>query len=309
MTRTYRFVQVDVFTRTPFRGNPLAVVLDADGLTDDDMLDIAREMNLSETTFVLPATHPDCAARVRIFTPGGELPFAGHPTLGTAWVLATRGLLPGGRTDIALQENIGPVPVQFEGTDPISPEFVWMDHPDAQFLDTLDDPAPVLRALGLDADDVLPDVPARVVMTGVPFLFLALRDREAVDRATPNATDLATATSGVNARGVFLTAPDGTEVGVTRVYSRMFAGHTLAIPEDPATGGASGPLGAYLTRYGLAPRGNAAIVSEQGTKMGRQSFLHIQVRDDGRTATGIRVGGAVVPVLEGVLTVPAGKRA
>src|SRR5687768_12694510 len=103
--REYRFVQVDVFTDTPYRGNPLAVVLDAVGIGDEEMQSIAREMNLSETTFVLPPTRPECAARVRIFTPGVELPFAGHPTIGTAVVLAREGLLPAGATTIALEEG------------------------------------------------------------------------------------------------------------------------------------------------------------------------------------------------------------
>src|SRR6185369_14325216 len=114
MAREYAFVQVDVFTDRLFGGNPLAVFLDARGLEDGEMQAIARENNLSETTFVLPATRPDCAARVRIFSPSRELPFAGHPTLGTAWVLATRGRLAAGAARLALEEGIGPVPVEFE---------------------------------------------------------------------------------------------------------------------------------------------------------------------------------------------------
>src|ERR1051325_3614716 len=114
MPREFAFVQVDVFTDRVFGGNPLAVVLDGRGLTDTEMQSVAREMNLSETTFLFPPTRPDCAARVRIFTPGREGPFAGHPTLGTGWVLASRGLLPGGAPRCNLEEGIGPVPVEIE---------------------------------------------------------------------------------------------------------------------------------------------------------------------------------------------------
>src|SRR3712207_3245481 len=125
--RVSRFVQVDVFTERALAGNALAVVLSAAGISDDEMQAVAREMNLAETTFVLTATRPECAAKVRIFTPGNELPFAGHPTIGTAYVLAREGLLPAGATEISLEEGIGPVPVTFEG-DPAAPRFAWMKH-------------------------------------------------------------------------------------------------------------------------------------------------------------------------------------
>ena len=127
MTREYRFVHVDVFTERIFGGNPLAVVLDGRGLSDDEMQAIAREMNLAETTFVFAPTRPDCAAKVRIFTPARELPFAGHPTVGTAWVLATTGALRAGTKELMLEEGIGPVAVEFEG-EPSRPTFVWMRH-------------------------------------------------------------------------------------------------------------------------------------------------------------------------------------
>src|SRR3989442_674473 len=148
------FVQVDVFTDRVFGGNPLAVFLDGRGLSDDEMQAIAREMNLSETTFVLPATRPDCAARVRIFTPAAELPFAGHPTVGTAWVLATRGRL-GGRARAALEEGIGPVAVELEG-EPARPTFVWMSHRDAEFGPPVSDRAGVAAALRLEPGTLPP---------------------------------------------------------------------------------------------------------------------------------------------------------
>ena len=151
-----RFVQVDVFTERVFGGNPLAVVFGAEGLETIEMQAIAREMNCSETTFLLPPTRPDCGARVRIFTPAREIPFAGHPTIGTAWVLATEGLLPPGTTRFNLEEGIGPVEVTLEG-DPASPRFLWMRHGEARFGPELGDRAGFARALGLDPAAFLAD--------------------------------------------------------------------------------------------------------------------------------------------------------
>lgn len=303
--RTYRFVQVDVFTDHIFGGNPLAVFPHAEGLTDVEMQAIATEMNLAETTFVLPPTHPDCVARVRIFTPGRELPFAGHPTIGTTYVLASGGMLPDGTSRIQLEEGIGPVPVRLEG-DLQSPSALWMRHRDAIFGPPVEDASCLAAALGLVASDLLSTAPPVVGSTGVPFLYIPLRDPGTVDRALLNVPLLLECAIEPAADGVFIFAPAG-EPGVNRVYSRMFAPHTLNIPEDPATGGASGPLGAYLVRFGLVRgEGELSIVSEQGTKMGRQSFIHIRLQARGGEPHDIEIGGSVVPVLEGTLRLPPG---
>jgi trans-2,3-dihydro-3-hydroxyanthranilate isomerase len=299
VAREYAFVQVDVFTDRVFGGNPLAVFLDGRGLTDGEMQAIAREMNLSETTFVLPATRPDCAARVRIFTPAREVPFAGHPTLGTAWVLATEGRL-GGTAAAALEEGIGPVAVTLEG-DLRRPGFIWMRHRDATFGPELAARAEVAAALGLAESDLHPRAPVRTGTTGSLFLYVPLRDRAVVDRAELDVTAMRRAFGEGSLPGVFVFAaeqPDG-------LYSRMFAPHTSGIPEDPATGSASGPLGAYVVVHGLvAPSDTVRLVSEQGTRMGRPSFVHIRLRAPGGVVTDIAVGGSVVPVLEGRLRVP-----
>ena len=158
MTREHRFAQVDVFTDRVFGGNPLAVVFDADDLGDAEMQSIAREMNLSETAFLLPPTRPECAARVRIFTPAREVPFAGHPTIGTSWVLATEGLLPQGATRFFLEEAIGPVEVELEG-DPARPSFLWMRHGEAKFGPELGNRAAFAAALGLAEADLWPGAP------------------------------------------------------------------------------------------------------------------------------------------------------
>jgi trans-2,3-dihydro-3-hydroxyanthranilate isomerase len=299
MGREYAFVQVDVFTDRMFGGNPLAVFLDGRGLGDGEMQSIAREMNLSETTFVLPSTRPDCAARVRIFTPAREVPFAGHPTIGTTWVLAREGRL-GDGDGAALEEGIGPVAVALEG-DPRCPSFVWMRHRDATFGPEVPARAEVAAALGLDEADLRPRAPICTGSTGSLFLYVALRDRAAVDRAVLDVAAMRRAFGEAGLPGVFVFAaerPDG-------AYSRMFAPHTSGVPEDPATGSASGPLGAYLVTHGLvAPGESVRIVSEQGTKMGRPSFVHIRLRARDGTATDIGVGGSVVPVLEGRLRLP-----
>ena len=301
--REYRFIQVDVFTDRVFGGNPLAVVLDGRGIGDREMQAIAREMNLSETTFVLPATRADCAARVRIFTPGRELPFAGHPTLGTAWVLAAQGRLPEGTERFALEEGIGPVPVELEG-DPARPTFLWMRHGEATFGPELAQRGEVAKALGLTENDLLPGAPIRSGSTGNAFLFVPLRGRTAVDRIVADGPALVAAMQPNPHLGVFIFVPDP-DPKARRVYSRMFVPDPGGTWEDPATGSGSGPLGAYLVRHGLVEGGdNVAIVSEQGTAMGRQSFVHITLSARDGQISDIRVGGGVVPVLEGTLRLP-----
>jgi trans-2,3-dihydro-3-hydroxyanthranilate isomerase len=302
MTREYRFVQVDVFTERVLAGNALAVVLDGRGLSDAEMQAIAKEMNVSETTFLLPPTLSDCVARVRIFTPARELPFAGHPTLGTAWVLAAEGRLPTGATTIALEEGIGPVMVELEG-EPSRPRFVWMRHRDATFGAEQKERGALARALGLGEDDLLPSAPIESGSTGNSFVYVPLRDRDAVDRAAVDARALEACLRDDPLIGVFVFAPDP-DPRAARLYSRMFA-PAHGVPEDPATGSASGALGAYVVRHGLVRAdGNVRIVSEQGTKMGRQSFVHIALHASAAAITDIKVGGSVVPALDGRLTLP-----
>ncbi|MFL5759908.1 MAG: PhzF family phenazine biosynthesis protein [Thermomicrobiales bacterium] len=291
-SRAFGFVQVDVFTDRVFGGNPLAVFPDGQGLSTEEMQAIAREMNLSETTFVLPATRSDCTAKVRIFTPGIELPFAGHPTIGTSYVLSTLGQLPEGANDIALEEGIGPVPVTIEG-EQSNPTFIWMKHPKASFGPALPDRATIAAALALDEADLLPDKPIRVGSTGLPFLYIPLLNPETVDRAALDSNTLLNIHGTSDARGVFIFAPDSA-TGPNHVYSRML-GVGVGIAEDPATGSASGPLGAYLVREGIVPAGGEVeIISQQGTKMGRQSWVHIRLKRAGDDWT-IQVGGMTVP--------------
>ena len=304
--RGYEFVQVDVFTDRMFGGNPLAVFPHAEGLTDDEMLAIAKEMNLSETTFVLPPTQPDCAARVRIFTPGRELPFAGHPTLGTAFVLAQRGMLSAGTRETALEEGIGPVRIRFEGDNLRVPTFVWMEQRDPIFGVPAANRAMFAAALSLTENDLLPDAPILTGTTGLPWWYVPVRDVATVDRAVLDAPTALRCLMGDEAEGIVTFAPDPNPA-VGRVYTRAFIPGLPSVSEDPGTGSATGPLAAYLAEYGHAtPDRNGAIqiVSEQGTAMGRPNFLHVRLQLVAGHATNITVGGGVVPVLEGTLWLP-----
>jgi trans-2,3-dihydro-3-hydroxyanthranilate isomerase len=291
----YTIHVVDVFTERPLAGNQLAVVLNAEGIPGDVMQRIAKEMNISETTFVLAPEHAGNAARVRIFTPGAELPFAGHPTIGTAWVLFTEGLVAGGALEFTLEEGVGPVRVRgVKGSTGLT---FWMTHPPVSFGKVISERAEAAAAVGLTDNDLYDDVPIQVATTGVPFVYVALKDARAVDRAISEKERIA----AVFSEGVFLFAP----LGDNRLYSRMFSPHVLDIHEDPATGSGSGPLGAFAVKYGLVPRSaTVSIVSEQGTKMGRQSFIHVELAypPAGDIPSRIEVGGSVVPTLRGELS-------
>jgi trans-2,3-dihydro-3-hydroxyanthranilate isomerase len=289
VTRELRIV--DVFTEKPLAGNQLAVVLNGEQISDPVMQLIAREMNFSETVFVLPPRDPNHAARLRIFTPDRELPFAGHPTIGTAWTLWHEGLVRGDALEFTLEEGVGPVPVR--GVKDGDRVRFWMTHPRLELGDVTVDRQGFASSLGLTADDLVPDAPIQFASTGVPFLYAALRSPEAVDRARPAAVAAGLA--------VFIFAA----TGENRLYSRMFAGDSDGAHEDSATGSASGPLGAFAVRCGLAARRQkVSLLSEQGTKMGRQSFLHIELTygHDPDIPVRIEVGGAVCPVVSGTLS-------
>jgi len=299
--RRYRLRWVDVFTERALAGNPLAVVLQAAGLSDQHMQAVAKETNLSETTFVLPPEKREHAAKVRIFTPHVELPFAGHPTVGTAWVLLDEGLVSPDATAFTLEEGVGPIPVRVDRSG--GAMVLWMTHPTVKFGETIEQRDQLAAALGLTAGDLQPDVPIQIASTGVPFVYVALKDAAAVDRAVSSGEALSKLLDRHGLLPVFLFAA----IGGKRCYSRMFGTHsTTQIVEDPATGSASGPLGAFAVRYGLIPRApQVSIVSEQGTKMGRQSFLQIRLAysTDGDIPQRIEVGGSVVPVMTAELSV------
>ncbi|HEY8296510.1 MAG TPA: PhzF family phenazine biosynthesis protein [Candidatus Baltobacteraceae bacterium] len=293
----YRYILCDVFTSDRFAGNQLAVFPDAAGLNDAQMQAIARELNLSETTFVTPAAPPRTAS-VRIFTPGRELPFAGHPTIGTAFALTMLGRLPEGATQMLLAEAVGDVPVRIETRS--DPFMAWLVTPPIEFGEEVDS-SRCSWALGLSAGDLIQSAPPQIASAGAPFLFAALRDASTVDRATLNAAAVRDLNADATFNGIFFFAP--TPKGA---YARMFA-PALGIAEDPATGSAAGPLAAYMVRHRLLDaRDGVRLVVEQGTKMLRRSLLHVSLGCDASGALEtVEVGGNAVFVAEGFMEADA----
>jgi trans-2,3-dihydro-3-hydroxyanthranilate isomerase len=290
--RSFRYRVVDVFTEHALEGNPLAVFPDASALDEATMQKIARELNLSETTFVLPPTDPACAARVRIFTPTKEMLFAGHPTIGTSFVLLDEGMVPKGCDHFQLEEKVGPVPVRVEtGARPM----IWLTTPPIHDGRTFDRVL-CAKALDLDIDDLLEPAP-QLLSAGNPTLFIGVKDKAAVDRSN---LELAGARSlhqpGEEGFCVFVFAPVA-----EGAYSRMFAPE-LGMVEDPATGSSTGPLAAYMMRHGLvSAAADSRFVSEQGTRMGRRSLLYVHIRGE-QGGAGIDVGGYVTPLVEAAMT-------
>jgi trans-2,3-dihydro-3-hydroxyanthranilate isomerase len=263
---------------------------------------IAREMNFSESTFILPAERDDTDIRMRIFTPYIEMPMAGHPTVGSTFALAHTGTIPPGTRRFVFGLNIGPTPVDMEWEDGRL-AFAWMTQKRPVFGEPSDDRRAVAAALGLTADDLVPDLPIQEVSCGVPFLFVPLRDRATVDRAGSDAAALRKLSVFRDpSAGVFLfaIAPPGSS---ETAYSRMFAPE-FGIVEDPATGIASGPLGSYLVRHGVVDGAAAQrMISLQGVAMGRASRIHIAIDGTADAIEQVKVGGEAVLVARGELLV------
>ena len=298
----HRFYQLDVFTRTPLAGNPLAVFPEAAGLSVETMQALAREMNLSETTFVTASS--TATKRVRFFTPTAELPLAGHPTIGTWWLLAEQKLinLPGsGTTRVTQETGAGLLPVDIEMREG-RPVRVTMTQTLPQFGDGVAELAKLGRALGGDGRTVLKKPQPQVVSTAVPQLMVPVKSL-AVLRALPS--------GGAGAALAGLLRKHGTDCAMcytleteskdATVHCRMFA-PGLGVAEDPATGSASGALGCYLVWHGVVrPRdGGARIMVEQGLEIGRPSLIRVEVDvGNGGEVTEVRVGGEAVTVIEG----------
>jgi len=244
MRLTYHVV--DVFTRNALEGNPLAVFPDGRGLSDALMQKIARELNLSETTFVLPATEPEAAALVRIFTPRYEMMFAGHPTFGTAYVMRKLGMVDAQATSFALEEKVGLVSIRVEGHDD---PMLWLMTPPIEFGAEFDR-AMAAAALGLEEGDLYPGVPCRLVTAGNPNVYVVLKDKEAVDRAAVDTVALRRLLQTRREPTCFFVFAPTSE----GAYSRMFA-EDFGVAEDPATGSATGPLAAFMMHYSLVRNG------------------------------------------------------
>jgi len=292
--RRFAYVVVDVFTEVPFAGNPLAVFLEPQGLSSDEMQALARELNLSETAFVFPPERAGSSARVRIFTPRAEIPFAGHPTIGSAFALVDAGRVPA--EDFILDENVGPIAIRLERAR--DPFLAWLRTPPLTFGRRFDRAA-CARALGLTEDDLLGDFPVEAVSAGNPFLYVPLRDPATVDRAALEPATMRRAAGDPAGDEIFVFAP--TSEGV---YARMFA-PALGVAEDPATGSATGPLGAYLAKHGLiANTDGTRFRNEQGVKMQRRSLIHGILRMRDGTLEPVEVGGSAVRVIEAMVSLP-----
>jgi trans-2,3-dihydro-3-hydroxyanthranilate isomerase len=297
MFHRFPMVQVDVFTSTRLEGNALAVITESRGLHVDEMRALARETNLSETTFIIRsdvATERAAGIRVRIFTPREELPFAGHPTLGTAWVLREEASAGGARrpAEIHLSLNVGRITVRFEDQGPDGGTFGEMTQIDPTFGPTHAH-AEVARALGLPADALDPALPVETISTGVPFTIVPLRS---LSTARSLAFDPAAARAYLASRGgsLFYFVTRETVDPGARLHARMIADGV----EDPATGSAAGCTAAWAVAHGLA-RPDERFLIEQGLEVSRPSRIHVRAGKDGDRIVNVRVGGSVVQVLKG----------
>ena len=312
---SYKFIQLDVFTDRPFCGNPLAVFPEAAGLTEERMQQIAREMNLSETVFVLPSDKEDVLRRLRIFTPSSELPFAGHPIVGTWNCLAREGIVPlpengNGWMQIKHEVGIGVLPVEIEFRDG-EPVRVVMTHGEFQLRGDIDDwqeQSEIARALGLAREDLDETLPIQAVSTGNTMLLVPVRSLADLGRCRPNLTMLQeiyerSDFAEVNATGCYAFTRETIEIGEARAHARFFVG--MNIGEDPATGSAAGPLGGYLV-YHDASRvdpidGAYRFIIEQGDFINRPSRIGLEVIGKPGKVDEVRVGGSSVEVARGVL--------
>jgi trans-2,3-dihydro-3-hydroxyanthranilate isomerase len=299
------FVHLDVFADRAFHGNQLAVFTDATGLDAERMQRMANEMAFAESTFVFRPDSAETDARVRIFTPGRELPMAGHPTIGTAFALASNGFIKRDASQVTFALGVGPTPVSLEwANDRLA--FAWMRQPLPTFGFEATHIGKLAAALGLEERNITAThLPAQSVSCGVPFLFVPVDTREAVNRvrADRKALQAFFTANGEDELPVFVFSTERGNDEAT-AFSRMFA-EIFGVPEDPATGGASGPLGAYLLHHGVVSKKQAErLWSYQGVAMGRPSRIAISVQAKRGKVTDVRVGGSCVSLGAGYLDVP-----
>ncbi|WP_026462205.1 PhzF family phenazine biosynthesis protein [Adhaeribacter aquaticus] len=297
--RKLHYYLVDVFTDEVFGGNQLAVFPEGQEVPEHLMQKIAKELNLSETTFVLPPVNPANDIKLRIFTPGKELPMAGHPTIGTAFVLLQKEYLTAKNNQLIFEEGVGDIVIDIEEQNKVLSK-ITMGQPLPQFGQTFTDTQVLADLLSLSPADIETSLPAQVVSCGVPFFYIPLKTLDAVKKAKLRADVLEKELNTIGAESVFLFSTQ-TELPGNTVHGRMFA-PAFGIPEDPATGSAAGPLGCYLVKYGLTPEQSVfKIICEQGFEMGRPSILHITIEQSQNKITSVKVGGNSAFVGEGYL--------
>jgi trans-2,3-dihydro-3-hydroxyanthranilate isomerase len=293
-----RFTTLDVFTAKRFAGNPLAVVLDAEGLDTQAMQAVAREFNLSETVFVLPPQNPAHRAKLRIFTPAAELPFAGHPTVGTAVLL---GRLDGGSAcALVLEEGVGPVPCRVDSIAGTVGQ-ARFDLPRLpKYLGETADAAEIAAALGLELDDLgCDDFAPGKWSAGNPFSMIPVRGLDAMARSRPDLAHWEAAFGTVTPAAPFLFCRETGQPGHA-FHARMFAPH-MGIAEDPATGSAAAAFAGVLAAHGGLPDGDHAFAIEQGFEMGRPSIIHLALALRDGELIAASIGGEAVVVSDGTI--------
>jgi trans-2,3-dihydro-3-hydroxyanthranilate isomerase len=301
----YQYIHLDVFTDRRMQGNQLFVFVQPAGLDTDTMQAITRESNLSECTFVFPPEQPGTDHRVRIFTRTAETPFAGHPTIGTAFALAHTGVLKPGLARTTFGLGVGPINLDLDWKDGRL-AFAWMTQLKPTFGKAVTDGAALAAALGLDAAQVQTksdQIPSgQEVNCGSNFFIVPLPTRKAVDAAVLDRAkvDALFAAAGIQRRGIYVFSVERTGDDVT-AYSRMLPSGGI---EDPATGSAVGPAGCFAAKYGFVPAGRVGLmIFQQGVLAKRPSRLHVNVTMTGAEVTGVKVGGASVVVGEGSMAV------
>lgn len=303
--RTYEFVQLDVFTQRPLEGNPLAVFPDAPGLSDAEMQAVAREMNLSETTFIFPrgaATEAREGKKVRIFTVESELPFAGHPTLGTSLYLYASEPGQTKPAEITLDLKAGKIPVRFTanaenaGCERVDGQvFGEMRQRDPEFGTPLSR-EDVANVIGIAADEISPDWPIQPVSTGLTFTIVPFRNRQTLSDLKFSYIQAAEFLKQTGANFFYFLCPERRE-GSLEARARMF----FYGGEDPATGSAAGCAASWMVRHGVA-KNDEQVVIRQGAECRRPSEMHVRATREGDRVNNVRVGGYAVEILRGTVT-------
>ena len=307
----YRFLQLDVFTERALSGNPLAVFPEAEGLSDRLMQQIAREMNLSETVFVFASREEKALRRLRIFTPGRELPFAGHPVVGTWNALAREGIVPlpeGGSGWTRIQQEVGigilPVDIEFKEGCPLRVVMTQGKFEAHARVEDAHERAEIERGLGLAPEDLDESLPIQTVSTGIQTLAVPVSSLEALGRCRVNAAVLSEAYTRAGASSCYAFTRETFEGGDARAHARLFAPDS-GIPEDPATGSAAGSLSGYLVHHGALAteqaEGVARFIIEQGDFIERPSRIGVEVKGAQGAVEEVRVGGPSVVVMQGEL--------
>jgi len=287
------FLILDVFATEKYTGNQLAVCLDAGNLTDLQMQQIAREINFSETTFVTNSEPVNGGYNTRIFTPTTELPFAGHPTLGTAFAIQQE-LVKHTINRINLNYQVGQIPIDFNYLNG-SPDILWMHQQQPKFYDPLS-AAMLAAVIGVNLTDIDTRYPIEPVSTGLPFIIVTLKTLAAVSQAKLNLELYARSVANLPAQAILIFCPETIDPDC-QLHVRVFT-ECYGIPEDPATGSANGCLAAYLAKYQYLGSSDLDIAVEQGVEMGRSSVLYLRSQYTIDVCT-VSIGGRVIKIAQG----------